>query len=284
MVHPMVEPRFAGLGLRVVSALAMMPPVLGAIYFGSPYFEILLGGCAVIMAWEWDRLCGGRTRKIGVFALGATYVAAVVLTSLGRPAMALAFLLAGSAGLLILAARWRKSMALDGAEGDPGWRVAGAFYIGACCIALTWLRTEPALGFETVAWLLATVWAVDIGAYICGRLIGGPRLVPAISPNKTISGLLGGMASAGAVGVAAAVFFDHQSIVPLAVASVALGFVAQTGDVAESWIKRRHGIKDSSHIIPGHGGVLDRVDGLLAAAAVTALFFATREGGVFTWP
>jgi phosphatidate cytidylyltransferase len=283
MVHPMVEPRFAGLGLRVVSALAMMPPVLGAIYFGSPYFEILLGGCAVIMAWEWDRLCGGRTRKTGVFALGATYVAAVVLTSLGRPAMALAFLLAGSAGLLILAARWRKSMALDGAEGDPGWRVAGAFYIGACCIALTWLRTEPALGFETVAWLLATVWAVDIGAYICGRLIGGPRLVPAISPNKTVSGLLGGMASAGVVGVAAAVFFDHQSIVPLAVASVALGFVAQTGDVAESWIKRRHGIKDSSHIIPGHGGVLDRVDGLLAAAAVTALFFATREGGIFTW-
>ena len=284
MVHPVVEPRFAGLGLRVASALAMMPPVLGAIYFGSPYFEILLGGCAVIMAWEWDRLCGGRTRKIGVFALGATYVAAVVLTSLGRPAMALAFLLAGSAGLLILAARWRKSMALDGAEGDPGWRVAGAFYIGACCIALTWLRTEPALGFETIAWLLATVWAVDIGAYICGRLIGGPRLVPAISPNKTVSGLLGGMATAGAVGVAAAVFFDHQSIVPLAVASVALGFVAQTGDVAESWIKRRHGIKDSSHIIPGHGGVLDRVDGLLAAAAVTALFFATREGGIFTWP
>jgi phosphatidate cytidylyltransferase len=283
MAHPVVEPRFAGLGLRVVSALAMMPPVLGAVYFGSPYFEILLGGCAVIMAWEWDRLCGGRTRRIGVFALAATYVATVVLTSLGRPAMALAFLLAGSAGLLVLAARWRKSMALDGAEGDPGWRVAGAFYIGACCIALTWLRTEPALGFETVAWLLATVWAVDIGAYICGRLIGGPRLVPAISPNKTVSGLLGGMASAGAVGVAAAVVFDHQSIVPLATASVALGFVAQTGDVAESWVKRRHGIKDSSHIIPGHGGILDRVDGLLAAAAVTALFFATREGEVFTW-
>jgi len=283
MAHPAVESRFAGLGLRVVSALAMMPPVLGAVYFGSPYFEILLGGCAVIMAWEWDRLCGGRTRQIGFFALAATYVTAVVLTSLGRPAMALAVLLAGSAGLLILAAPWRKSTALDGAEGDSGWRVAGAFYIGACCIALTWLRTEPAMGFETVAWLLATVWAVDIGAYICGRSIGGPRLVPAISPNKTVSGLLGGMASAGAVGVAVAVVLDHQSIVPLAAASVALGFVAQTGDVAESWIKRRRGVKDSSHIIPGHGGILDRVDGLLAAAAVTALFFATREGGISTW-
>jgi phosphatidate cytidylyltransferase len=284
MAHPAVESRFPGLGLRAVSALVLMPPVLGAVYFGSPYFEILLCGCAVIMAWEWERLCGGRTRQIEFFVLAATFVVAVVLTSLGRPLVALSVLLAGSAGLLISAAPWRESTAPSDAKDGLKWRVAGAFYIGACCMALTWLRTHPAFGFEIVAWLLATVWAVDIGAYISGRLIGGPRLVPAISPNKTIAGLLGGMACAGAVGAAvAAVFYHRQSIVPLAASSVVLGFVAQAGDVAESWIKRRRGFKDSGHLIPGHGGLLDRVDGLLAATAVTALFFAVREGGFSTW-
>ena len=283
MAHPVVESRFPGLGLRVASALVLMPPVLGAVYFGSPYFEILLGGCAVVMAWEWERMCGGRTRRIEFFVLAATFVAAVVSTSLGRPTVALAVLLAGAAGLLVLAAPWRQPTASDDTEGDLGWRVAGAFYIGASCMALAWLRTGSAFGFETVAWLLVTVWAVDIGAYVCGRLIGGPRLVPAISPNKTVAGLLGGMACAGAVGVSVAVAFDHKSIVPLAASGIVLGLVAQGGDVAESWIKRRRGFKDSSHLIPGHGGLLDRVDGLLAATAVTALFVAVREGGVPTW-
>ena len=279
MAHPAVDPRFTDLGLRFVSALVLMPPVLGAVYFGSPYFEILSGGCAVIMAWEWERMCAGRTWKIEFLGLSATFVAAIALTSLGRPAVALAVLSFGSAGLLILAVPWRKTTTSNDAEGGSGLRLAGAFYIGVCCMALTWLRTDPAFGFETVAWLLATVWAGDIGAYVCGRLIGGPRLVPAISPNKTVAGLIGSLACAGAAGAAVATAFDHQSIVPLAASSLALGFVAQAGDIAESWIKRRRGFKDSSRLIPGHGGILDRVDGLLAAAAVTALFFAVREGG-----
>ncbi len=283
MAHLSAESRFAGLGLRVVSALALMPPVLGAVYFGSPYFEILLGGCAVVMAWEWERLCGGHTRQLDIFVLAATFVAAVFLTSLDRPSVALAVLLAGSASLIILAAPWRQTKASSDTEIGPGWRAAGALYIGACCVALTWLRTGSAFGFETIVWLFATVWAVDIGAYICGRLIGGPRLAPAISPNKTIAGLLGGMACAGAVGAIVAIFIDRQAIVLLAMSSVALGIVAQAGDVAESWVKRRRGLKDSSHLIPGHGGLLDRVDGLLAATAATALFFAAKEGGVPTW-
>ena len=260
-----------------------MPPVLVAVYFGTPYFEILLGGLAVVMAWEWVRLSGGRAPRIEFFVLAATFPATVVSTSLGRPALALAVLLAGSAGLLVLAEPWRRTTASDDAEDGPGWQVAGAFYIGACCMALTWLRTGSVFGFETVVWLLATVWAADIGAYVCGRLIGGPRLVPAISPNKTVAGLLGGVACAGAVGAAVAASFDRQSIVPLAASSLVLGLVAQAGDVAESWIKRRRGFKDSSHLIPGHGGLLDRVDGLLAAAAVTALFAAVRGGGIRTW-
>ena len=283
MAHPADETRFSGLGRRVASALVLTPPVLAAVYFGSPYFEILLGGCAVVMAWEWERLCGGRAPQIEFFLLALTFPATVVFTSLGRPDVALLILLAGSAGFFFLEAPWRRSMASDDVKVGSGWRVAGAFYIGACCMALTWLRTDSAFGYETVAWLLATVWAVDIGAYVCGRLIGGPRLVPAISPNKTIAGLLGGVACAAAVGAAVAVAFDHQSIVPLAASGLVLGLVAQAGDVAESWIKRQRGFKDSSHLIPGHGGLLDRVDGLLAATAVTALFVAVREGGIRTW-
>ena len=130
----------------------------------------------------------------------------------------------------------------------------------------------PAQGRDLVFWLLAVVWATDIGAYFAGRGIGGAKLAPAISPNKTWAGLIGGALAAALVGIIAARLLGSGAI-PLAVGGMALAVVAQGGDLLESWCKRRFGVKDSSHVIPGHGGILDRVDGLLAVFPAAFLYF-----------
>ena len=195
-----------------------------------------------------------------------------VLSGLVLAAAALAFAYAGGVGfnLLVLAAaglmafEWRR---LCG--GAPSWLAIGLVYIAAPCIALVWLRAEPH-GRETIIWLLAVVWATDIGSYFAGRRLGGPKLAPRISPGKTWSGLAGGVVCAAAVGLVAAALPGVAHPWRLAVTSALLALVAQGGDLWESMVKRRFHAKDSGALIPGHGGVLDRLDGLMAAAVVTA--------------
>ncbi len=159
------------------------------------------------------------------------------------------------------------------------WTVAGAFYIGLPVAALIWLRGQDR---ETALWLLLVVWATDSFAYGAGRLIGGWRLMPSVSPKKTWAGLIGGIAGAAAIGglVGAGLRLDVWA---LAAASAVLAVVAQGGDLLESAIKRRFGAKDSGTLIPGHGGLLDRVDGMLAAAPVAALFCLAGGGGIALW-
>lgn len=148
------------------------------------------------------------------------------------------------------------------------WGWAGVLYVAAMALSFIILR-EPQLGgsLSLVIYLLAVVWATDIGAYFAGRQVGGPKLAPAISPNKTWSGLIGGMISAVAVGGLLSIFFAFpHSLTQAAWVSSLLAVVAQTGDLFESWMKRKAGLKDSGHLIPGHGGILDRVDGLTFTA------------------
>jgi phosphatidate cytidylyltransferase len=133
-----------------------------------------------------------------------------------------------------------------------------------------WLRQDPQVGLAVTLWILALVWATDTGAYFAGRLIGGPKLAPAISPKKTWSGLLGGMIAAAVVGAAAAALREDWAPATLAAASVILAVIAQGGDLLESSIKRHFGVKDASGLIPGHGGLMDRVDGLLTVAIAVA--------------
>ena len=163
------------------------------------------------------------------------------------------------------------------------WQGAGMLCIGIPFLALLWLRGDPHLGRETVIWLFAVVWCVDIGAYAFGRLVGGPRLAPTISPNKTWAGLIGGAACAAVAGAVAAVFLEKAGWGPLAAVSAGIAVVAQGGDLVESALKRHFRVKDASNIIPGHGGLLDRVDGLLAASVAVALLGMTGGGGVLTW-
>jgi phosphatidate cytidylyltransferase len=151
------------------------------------------------------------------------------------------------------------------------WPMIGFPYILLPCIAIVWLRSGGEWGMLTLYWLLAVVWATDIMAFVAGRTIGGPKLAPRFSPAKTWSGLLGGMAGAAVAGAATSLILDLDVAVLLALISGGIAVIAQIGDIAESALKRYAHVKDSSHLIPGHGGVLDRVDGLIFAAVAAAL-------------
>lgn len=181
-----------------------------------------------------------------------------------------------AAGAAIAAWEWTRLVGWS-----PVWLAAGAVYVGLPVLALLWMRGQDR---ETTLWLMAVVWATDSAAYGVGRIVGGWKLLPRVSPNKTWAGLIGGVAGAAIIGAAAALGFGLK-VDPwlLAAASALLALVAQGGDLFESAVKRRFGVKDTGALIPGHGGLLDRVDGLLAAAPVAAILCLVLGGGITAW-
>ncbi len=208
---------------------------------------------------------------LAVLGLAVAYVGGVAFN----------LLVVVAAGLM--AFEWRR---LCGGARSPAarasWLAVGCVYIAAPCIAMVWLRAVPH-GRETIIWLLAVVWATDVGAYFTGRGLGGPKLAPRISPGKTWSGLAGGVVAAAAAGFASAGLLGVAGPWRLAVAAALLALVAQGGDLWESMVKRRFGVKDSGTLIPGHGGVLDRLDGLMAAAPAVAVAMFVGGEGALTW-
>lgn len=259
----------SGLTLRILSASVLAPPVLLAIYAGSPFTELLVLIAGVAMTWE-----AGNA----VFATSRPWQAAVAMVGTGAALLCAGFY---SYALAVAVMTLTVASVLAATRTRPGLILAGAaFYLGMGCLAFLWLRQRGDGGLLMVTWLIASVWATDIAAYFTGRAIGGPRLAPRISPKKTWAGLLGGAIGAAAVGAGFA--FGAPEIRaalslpgPLAMATVgvALAVVAQLGDLLASAFKRYFGVKDASHLIPGHGGVIDRADGLLAASLAVA--FAT---------
>ena len=182
--------------------------------------------------------------------------------------MLLALILGYSAaGVLVLLALSVLASLLDCKIGGQGsWTPAGLAYAGLSGVSLAWLRDGDQAGLLAILFLFAVVWATDIAAYFVGRSLGGPKLAPSISPGKTQSGALGGTVGGVLAGMALAAFAGLGNLPLLAVVAFLLSIVSQIGDLFESWVKRRHGVKDSGTLIPGHGGVMDRVDGLVAAA------------------
>lgn len=255
---------------RTASALVLGLPVVLVVYWGSPLFELMVAAAAAVLAWEWFRMCGaGQPRRSGL-VLGGVLLAAVAAAAVAGIGAALAVLLAGALAILVVA------------KGEP-WLAAGTLYLGLPCVALLWLRLDPSGGRSVVLWLMGVVWASDIGGYAAGRLIGGPRLAPLISPNKTWAGLFG--AAAAATVVSAGFTLSHANF-PVWIAAgcgLMLGLVAQAGDLGESWVKRRFGVKDAGTLIPGHGGLLDRVDALMAAILIVAVIAAADEGVLSRW-
>ncbi len=260
---------------RVVSALVLIPPVLAAVHYGTPAFEILLGLVSLLLAQEWARLCGRGTGRAWAGILIAVVLAVIAATAFRYYGTALLTALAGSLALYVVARLGRYP--------SPLWLSAGVLYIGLPVLALMWLRTEPASGRETLFWLLGLVWVTDTGAFLFGRAIGGPKLAPGISPNKTWAGLIGGLVSACLWGLAAGYATELLAPVLLFVLSGALALVSQAGDLAESRIKRHFGVKDSGGLIPGHGGMFDRLDGLLAVAPVVAIMYQFGGGNLLPW-
>jgi phosphatidate cytidylyltransferase len=251
----------------------MAPPALLAVWFGDGWFAALIVVAAAILGWEWGSLCGGgRFGPTGI-AVAVSVTVSVLAFALGQPGAAAAALLVGVA-LAFGLGRSRR-------EDAPGLTALGILWIAVPCLAFLWLRGEEH-GRATVLWLLFVVWATDIGAYAAGRTLGGPKLAPRISPNKTWSGLLGGALSAAVVGLGTAALLGTSALL-LGPVSAALAVVAQAGDLAESGVKRRFGVKDASSLIPGHGGLFDRVDGLLAAAPAVALISLVGGGSVVGW-
>ncbi len=217
---------------------------------------------------------GGRFAGLLVRALSAIVLGPLLLAAVwyGYPWIDLIAALAAP----VMIFEWTRLT-----RGAPVLRVLAWAYGLAALLALLWLRHQPAFGRETILWVLICIWATDIGAYFVGRTAGGAKLAPRISPGKTWSGLIGGMAWAAVASAVTGYAFGLGETVHLALAGAALAVVGQAGDLLESAAKRRAGVKDSGRLIPGHGGLLDRIDGLMAVLVAVAV--ARLVAGT-SWP
>jgi phosphatidate cytidylyltransferase len=265
--------RWGDLRTRVLSTIVMIPAAVLCAWIGGAAFAAMVGLISIGMAYEWLRMCRAPLDPLSVL-LFASLPLAVLLTALGT----------GGGALVLLAVITAAATARPRAPGLARLLPFGVPYIGPAAIALVWLRSASDHGFANVVILLLVIWATDIGAYAVGRALGGPRLAPRISPGKTWSGSVGGLLAGMAVGVAAA-FVLGIGIAGWQAALLAgvIGSVGQAGDLLESLLKRRFDVKDSGHLIPGHGGLLDRLDAVLTAAPAAALLALLLGGGVMRW-
>lgn len=259
---------------RALTAAVLGPAALLCVWFGGAGWAVLMALCMTGLAWEWARICGGSTLASPGIVVAPSLLLALALTVLGHPGLALVALGLGA----VLAGYAARRVGVR-----PFWWVFGVLYLGLAGVALMVLRGDPLVGRDNVIFLILVVWASDISAYVAGRSLGGPKLAPAISPNKTWSGAIGGLIGASAVGLLAALALGGGSPGRIMLVSICLGMATQSGDMLESWIKRRFGVKDSSGLIPGHGGLLDRLDGVLAAAPLAALIGFAVGHGVHLW-
>lgn len=272
------RPETGSLRLRIASAAVMAPAALLAAWLGGWVFALLAAAAAGLMYWEWHGMSAGgpgRERGMSWYVGIAGCTAGPVFLLLFGPNAAV---FTGVAVAVLLAI----TLAVD-SPAHATFRWAGFPYIFLSSVAMVWLRELPAYGLATVLWVFAAVVATDTGAYFTGRTLGGPKLAPRISPKKTWSGLLGGMVAAAIAGVMVAQILGRPELPQMALASGALAIVAQIGDLLVSKAKRRFAIKDSSNLIPGHGGVLDRLDGFLAVSLVVAIASVARGGSALTW-
>ncbi|MBE9605072.1 phosphatidate cytidylyltransferase [Acetobacteraceae bacterium H6797] len=272
--------RWPDLRKRFLSAAILAPLAVTCIWFGAEPWTAMMAVAVALLSWEWVRLSGQRTRTAPGVAVPAVVLLACALAVAEQPRLGLIILLLGFVATYI----WARLP--DVVVGPPvrALRLAfGILYIGFAGLALIVLRHDSEAGRSNVVFLFCVVWASDIGAYLAGRLFGGPKLWPAVSPNKTWSGAIGGVVSVILVGMLVSELLVPGSLPRAAAIAVLLGIATQIGDLLESAMKRRFNVKDSSRLIPGHGGLLDRLDGLMIAAPVAALIAMWRGVGVPLW-
>lgn len=245
---------------RLASGLAMGAVVALFTVWGLMPFAVLVMLVALIVSWEWGRLVHGRDAEIVIAVNAGAAVAAALLAVLGYTLLGLLALLIGAI-LATLLSLGRNS----------AFSALGVFYAGLPAVAVIWLRSDPALGLLAVVFLIIIVITSDTAGFLAGRLLGGPKLWLKVSPNKTWAGLVGALIASAVAGGFFSFAVPDGSAMYLAAIGAVLALVAQLGDLAESALKRRFGAKDTSSVIPGHGGVMDRVDGMVAAASAVGV-------------
>ncbi|TCU13143.1 phosphatidate cytidylyltransferase [Rhizobium sullae] len=264
------------LKLRIISGIILAIVVLAATWYGGFAFRLLSALIALLIYYEWSTITRLQSEQPVANAAGwvgqAAITAAILLGRFDFALSLLVFFFAIAVGFVA-------------AQSASRWFPAGIVYAGLTGIALAEIRGGHAAGLHAMLFVFAVVWATDILAYFVGRAIGGPKLAPKISPGKTRSGALGGAASAVIAGsLIAYIFIPEADWLMAAAVALILSVCSQAGDLFESFIKRRFGVKDSSRLIPGHGGVMDRVDGLIfacfAAFLLATLFSLIKGDGV----
>ncbi|AGK57479.1 phosphatidate cytidylyltransferase [Hyphomicrobium denitrificans 1NES1] len=250
------------LSRRIVSGVAIGVVALAMTYWSPVLFAVLMFVVAAAMSWEWGRIVRRSAMPDTAMVVHILAVLlAAVLSATDMAGLAIASTIVGA----IAVAAWTFGV------GNAQLSGVGVLYTGLPVVALGWLRGDEPLGFLATLFVLLSVVVTDVGAYASGRILGGPKLWSEISPNKTWSGLVGGVLAAAAAGGLFAGLSGTGSAVWLASLGLILGIVAQGGDLAESALKRHFGLKDSSDLIPGHGGVMDRMDGIVTASVIAAM-------------
>lgn len=271
-VAPDVQPSVSGeikgssnLLIRVIAALVLAPLTIMVVFAGGWLWILLVTATAIGLFYEWYTIVN-PARDPRVFAIGV-----IALELIG---LALWF---GWTGIAFVAAVVAPTLIWFLSRERRGWNVSGFAYAAAALIASVLVRLDPAIGFYALVYPLLIVWVTDIGGYFAGRAFGGAKLAPVISPKKTWAGAIGGLVLSLILALAATALGVGR-LVPMVLIAILLSVVSQFGDLFESWVKRQFGVKDSSHIIPGHGGLLDRLDGFVAAIVFAALFGYLRAG------
>jgi phosphatidate cytidylyltransferase len=269
--------RAHNLKLRIASAAVMAPLAVFAVYAGGWLFLSVCLIAAGAILWEWTQLVLGRADPRVLIPGFAGLVSALSLAPEGEAW--------GAFGMIIIAAVLAGGILAAfpkpfPAPSRPLWAAAGIVYSGLGMVGPALLRSDREWGLQALLFLFATVWITDIFAYCAGRLIGGPLLCPRLSPNKTWAGAFGGLAGGVAAGTAVAYASGVGALAWAGALALILSILAQGGDLLESAIKRRFGAKDASKLIPGHGGVMDRLDGFIVAALAAALIGILHESSV----
>ena len=255
--------RFVELRARVISAAVLASVAIASLFAGQAAFSIVVCLVAVAMAWEWGRVVRQAAWDEAALLHAVALVIAVFLALSGSVLTAFAAVIVGCAAI---AARSRDVLS---ALGVP--------YIGIAAVGLVWLRLDQDWGVAAILFVFCCVWAHDTFAMLVGRAVGGPRLWPRISPNKTWAGLAGGLLASVGVGIATHLLVSGTDLYWLAFLGFVLGAASVLGDLAESALKRVHGLRHASGLIPGHGGFLDRMDGAIAAIAVAVVVAASID-------
>lgn len=258
---------WSNLGLRVVSALVLVPAALFAAWYGGWVFLVVIAVGVALLAIEWGGMSAPRAPVRVSAAVTAAVLSAVFLAHQEHYLLAWTAMFVGAAAAALVA---------RGVAERPADAAYGVLYIAPACVCLVWLRDANEVmsvqGHWWIMMLFAVTWSADVGAFAVGSTLKGPKLWPRFSPNKTWSGFIGGLLSAAAVGaLMSAVSVFTLNLAAAALIGLLVGLATMAGDLWESALKRRFGVKDSGDIIPGHGGLLDRVDGLMFAVVVMAI-------------